>query len=104
MPAAGRGATRRVRTAPAPASSRSSSRFAMKTLAAVCIRRPVFAAMLILALTVIGTASYLGLGVDRFPAVDLPTVFVRTSLPGASPEETEVLVSQRIEEAINTVE
>jgi hydrophobe/amphiphile efflux-1 (HAE1) family protein len=76
----------------------------MKTLAAICIRRPVFAAMLILGLTVIGTASYLGLGVDRFPAVDLPTVMVRTQLPGASPEETEVLVSQRIEEAINTVE
>src|SRR5688572_606855 len=76
----------------------------MKTLAAICIKRPIFAAMLILALTVVGTASYLGLGVDRFPAVDLPTVMVRTQLPGASPEETEVLVSQRIEEAINTVE
>jgi hypothetical protein len=29
----------------------------MKTLAAICIKRPVFAAMLILALTVVGTAS-----------------------------------------------
>jgi hydrophobic/amphiphilic exporter-1 (mainly G- bacteria), HAE1 family len=76
----------------------------MKTLAAICIRRPVFAAMLILGLTVVGLASYLGLGVDRFPAVDLPTIMTRTLLPGASPEETEVLVSQRIEEAINTVE
>jgi HAE1 family hydrophobic/amphiphilic exporter-1 len=76
----------------------------MKTLAAICIKRPIFAAMLIMALTVVGTASYLGLGVDRFPAVDLPTVMVRTQLPGASPEETEVLVSQRIEEAVNTVE
>jgi HAE1 family hydrophobic/amphiphilic exporter-1 len=76
----------------------------MKTLAATCIRRPVFAAMLILGLVVVGSASYLGLGVDRFPAVDLPTVMVRTLLPGASPEETEVLVSQPIEEAVNTVE
>ncbi|MPZ16386.1 MAG: MMPL family transporter [Luteitalea sp.] len=76
----------------------------MKTLAAICIRRPIFAAMLILGLVVVGSASYLGLGVDRFPAVDLPTVMVRTLLPGASPEETEVLVSQPIEEAVNTVE
>ncbi len=60
--------------------------------------------MLIMCLVVVGTASYLGLGVDRFPAVDLPTVFVRTLLPGASPEEMEVLVSQPIEEAVNTVE
>jgi multidrug efflux pump subunit AcrB len=44
------------------------------------------------------------LGVDRFPAVDLPSVFVRTTLPGASPEEVEVLVSQVVEEAVNRVE
>ncbi|MCL4847268.1 MAG: efflux RND transporter permease subunit [Acidobacteria bacterium] len=76
----------------------------MKSLAAICIVRPVFASMLILALVVVGAASWFGLGVDRFPAVDLPTVRVRTILPGASPEEIEVQVSQRIEEAVNTVE
>jgi HAE1 family hydrophobic/amphiphilic exporter-1 len=76
----------------------------MKSLAALSIRRPVFAAMLIMALTVVGVASYVRLGVDRFPAVDQPTVTVRTILPGASPEEIEVLVSQRIEEVVNTVE
>jgi HAE1 family hydrophobic/amphiphilic exporter-1 len=76
----------------------------MKQLAAISIRRPVFATMLILCLVVVGAASYMGLGVDRFPAVDLPTVFARTLLPGASPEETEVLISQPIEEAVNTVE
>ncbi len=63
----------------------------MKKLAAVCIERPVFAAMLILCLVVVGAASYVRLGVDRFPAVDLPSVFIRTMLPGASPEEVEVL-------------
>ncbi len=76
----------------------------MKTLAAICITRPVFASMLVLGLVVVGAASYLTLGVDRFPAVDLPSVFVRTTLPGASPEEVEVLVSQPIEEAVNRVE
>lgn len=76
----------------------------MKSLAALCIKRPVFASMLILCLVVVGTASYGALGVDRFPAVDLPTVFVRTQLPGASPEEVEVLISQPIEEAVNQVE
>ncbi len=60
--------------------------------------------MLVGALVVVGAASWLGLGVDRFPSVDLPTVRIRTVLPGASPEEVEVQVSQRIEEAVNTVE
>jgi HAE1 family hydrophobic/amphiphilic exporter-1 len=76
----------------------------MQKLAEICIKRPVFASMLILALVVVGAASYFRLGVDRFPSVDLPTVIVRATLPGASPEEMESQVSQLLEEAVNTVE
>ncbi len=76
----------------------------MQKLAEICIRRPIFAAMIILSLVVVGATSYFRLGVDRFPSVDLPTVVVRTVLPGSSTEETEVEVSQRVEEAVNTVE
>src|SRR5919205_176153 len=76
----------------------------MQKLAEICIRRPVFAAMIVLSLVVVGAASYFNLGVDRFPSVDLPTVSVRTQLPGASAEEVETLVAQPIEEAVNTVE
>ncbi len=76
----------------------------MQKLAEICIRRPIFATNIILALVVVGAASYFRLGVDRFPSVDLPTVSVRTVLPGASPEEVETQVSQRIEEAVNTIE
>jgi len=76
----------------------------MKRLAAICIDRPVFASMIVLWLVVVGAASYFRLGIDRFPRVDLPQIAVRTSLPNASVEETEVRVSQPIEEAMNTVE
>ena len=76
----------------------------MQKLAEVSIKRPIFASMIILALVVVGAASYFRLGVDRFPSVDLPSVFVRTTLPGASPEEVESQISQPIEEAVNTVE
>ena len=76
----------------------------MQKLAEVSIRRPVFASMIILALVVVGVASYFRLGVDRFPSVDLPNVSVRTSLPGGSPEEIETIVAQPVEEVVNTVE
>jgi HAE1 family hydrophobic/amphiphilic exporter-1 len=76
----------------------------MKRLAAICIDRPVFASMIVLSLVVVGAASYFRLGIDRFPRVDLPQIAVRTSLPNASVEETEVRISQPIEEAMNTVE
>jgi hydrophobic/amphiphilic exporter-1 (mainly G- bacteria), HAE1 family len=76
----------------------------MQKLADICIRRPVFASMLMLALVVVGAAAYARLGVDRFPSVDLPTVRVSTRLPGASPAEVETEVAQIIEEAVNTVQ
>src|SRR5687768_6372713 len=76
----------------------------MRKLTDVCLRRPVFTFMLIMLLTVIGTVGYVKLSVDRFPSVDLPTVNIRTCLPGASPAEVETLVSQPIEEAVKTVE
>jgi HAE1 family hydrophobic/amphiphilic exporter-1 len=76
----------------------------MQWLAEICVKRPVFAMMLILALIVAGSASYLQLGVDRFPRIDLPTIYVRTTLPGAAPEEMESEVTQILEDAVATVE
>ena len=75
----------------------------MQKLAELCIRRPIFASMLIIGLMVVGAATWVNLAVDRFPAVDLPTIRVRTALPGASTEEAEVQLTERIEEAVNTV-
>ncbi len=75
----------------------------MQKLAELCVRRPVFACVLILVLLVVGTAGFLRLGVDRFPQVDLPTVSVSASLPGASPETMEVEVTDKLEEAVNTI-
>jgi hydrophobic/amphiphilic exporter-1 (mainly G- bacteria), HAE1 family len=76
----------------------------MQKLAEICIRRPVFASMIVLSLVVVGAAGFFRLGVDRFPSVDLPTVSVRVGLPGAAPEEVESLVTQQVEEVINTVD
>lgn len=76
----------------------------MQKLAEICIRRPVFATMIVLALVVVGVAGYLNLGVDRFPSVDVPVVRISARLPGASPAEMESQVAQPIEEAVNTIE
>ncbi|MFN0172601.1 MAG: efflux RND transporter permease subunit [Bryobacteraceae bacterium] len=75
----------------------------MQKLAEICIRRPVFATMLIMALLVLGLASYGRLGVDLFPKIEFPIVTITTTLRGAAPEEVETQVSKRIEEAVNTI-
>ena len=56
------------------------------SLVDLCVRRPVFATMLIVALVVLGLASYRDLGLDIFPKVDIPTVTVTTRLPGVVEE------------------
>jgi hydrophobic/amphiphilic exporter-1 (mainly G- bacteria), HAE1 family len=73
------------------------------SLIAICVRRPVFATMLIVSLVVMGLASFRELGLDVFPKVDMPTVTITTRLPGASPEEIESNITKRIEEAVNTI-
>ncbi|MBL8605015.1 MAG: efflux RND transporter permease subunit [Myxococcales bacterium] len=75
----------------------------MQWLAAVCVRRPVFTWVLMLALVVVGVASIRGLGVDRFPKIDFPVVLVTTVLPGAAPEQVESEVSDKLEEALNSI-
>jgi HAE1 family hydrophobic/amphiphilic exporter-1 len=75
----------------------------MQWLAALCVKRPVFASVLILTLTVVGAFAFTLLGVDRFPKVDFPTVVVTTIQPGAAPEQIETEVSDKIEEAVNTI-
>ena len=75
----------------------------MQWLAALCVRRPVFASVLILSLTVIGIFSFAQLGIDQFPNVDFPAIVVTTRLPGAAPEQVETEISDHIEEAVNTI-
>ena len=60
--------------------------------------------MIVLSLVVVGAVGFFKLGVDRFPAVDLPTVSVRVGLPGAAPEEVESLIAEQVEEVVNTVD
>ncbi|MBX7168643.1 MAG: efflux RND transporter permease subunit [Pirellulales bacterium] len=72
-------------------------------LSEICIRRPVFAWVLVSWPVVLGLLSYFRLGVDLFPNVDFPVCVVTTTLPGASAEEMETSVTKVIEDAVNTI-
>jgi hydrophobic/amphiphilic exporter-1 (mainly G- bacteria), HAE1 family len=75
----------------------------MHALARLCVNRPVFATMLILALVVVGIFSYFSLGVDLYPKVDIPAVSVTVIDPGASPEEVETEITKKVEDTVNTI-
>ncbi len=69
----------------------------------VAIRNPVFAAMVMVALTVLGLFAYARLGVEQLPDVSPPVVFVSVAYPGASPEAVETEITQPLEQALNGV-
>ncbi len=72
-------------------------------LSNTAIKRPVFATMVMLALVVLGLASYALMNVDLFPDIDFPYVVVTTVYPGAGPEAVSTDVTQKIEDAVNPI-
>ncbi len=75
----------------------------MQWLAELCVRRPVFATVLSLVILVVGGVFYVQLGVDQFPKIDFPVVAVTAVQPGASPEDMERDVADKLEAAVNTI-
>src|SRR5688572_14226590 len=73
------------------------------TLPELCIKRPVFTTMLIMLPVTLGIFSYMRMGVDLFPNVDLPIVTVTTTRSGTSVEEMESGVTKPLEEVVNTI-
>ncbi len=75
----------------------------MQWLAELSVKRPVFASVLVLSLAVVGVFAYFRLGVDLFPKVDFPMITVTTRQTGATPEEIETEITDKIERAVNTI-
>ena len=69
----------------------------------VSINNPVFAAMVMIALCVLGVFSYVQLRVERLPDITPPIVFVSVEYPGASPDAVEVELTRPIELALNGI-
>ena len=69
----------------------------------LCIRRPVMATLLMVALLVFGIIAYRSLPVSELPSVDFPTISVTASLPGASPETMAAAVATPLESQFSTI-
>src|SRR5688500_5184507 len=68
-------------------------------LSDLSIRRPVFAAVLMLVLLTLGVASYRRLSVDLFPCGETPVPSIATVRAGAPPAPVDRAVSKPIEDA-----
>ncbi len=73
-------------------------------VSAWCIRNPLAAIMFFIMLSFAGVLSYQAMKVQNFPDLDLPTVTVSASLPGAAPAQLETEVARKIENSIATLQ
>src|SRR4030043_183832 len=68
------------------------------------IKRPVAMSCLIIGLTLLGLNSYLKMGLELMPKMDVPYITVTTIYPGATPEQIETDVAKRIEDQVVTID
>jgi multidrug efflux pump subunit AcrB len=73
-------------------------------VSAWCIRNPIPSILLFMLLTLGGLMGFQSMKIQNFPDIDLPTVIVSASLPGASPAQLETEVARKLENAIATVQ
>jgi len=69
-------------------------------ISAWSIKKPVPTIVLFLILTVVGWFSFISLGIDINPDIDVPTVLINVTQPGAGPAELESQVTKKIEDAV----
>ncbi|MBL8424667.1 MAG: efflux RND transporter permease subunit [Candidatus Accumulibacter phosphatis] len=68
------------------------------------IRNPIPAVLLFVMLTLFGVMSFRAMKIQQFPDVDLPTVTVSATLPGAAPAQMETEVARKIEHSVATLQ
>jgi multidrug efflux pump subunit AcrB len=76
----------------------------MMNISSWSIRNPIPAAMLFVVLSFAGMLGFDAMKIQNFPDLDLPTITVTASLPGASPSQLETEVARKIENSIATLQ
>ncbi len=73
-------------------------------VSAASIRNPVPAILLFIMLTLLGIVGFRAMKIQQFPDIDLPTIVVSASLPGAAPAQLETEVARKIENSMASIQ
>jgi len=73
-------------------------------LATASVKRPIAMTSLIIGLTLLGIFSYINMGLELFPKMDIPYISIITVYPGASPEQIETDIAKKIEDKMVTID
>lgn len=72
----------------------------MINVSAWSIRNPIPALMLFVMLTIAGVLSFRAMKIQNFPDLDLPTISITATLPGAAPAQLETDIARKLENAV----
>jgi HAE1 family hydrophobic/amphiphilic exporter-1 len=70
------------------------------SIAAVSIKRPIATMMIYLIVITLGLISFRFLPVDLLPPIEFPSLSIRVSYGNVGPEEMELIITERIENAV----
>jgi len=76
----------------------------MMNVSSWSIKNPIPGMLLFIMLTAVGLMSFRAMKIQQFPDIDLPTVTVTATLPGASPSLLETEVARKIENSVATLQ
>ena len=68
------------------------------------VKNPVTVLVLAVILILAGLSAYLRMPRESFPEIKIPLIFVTVVYPGASPEDMEKLVTEKIEDKLEGVD
>ena len=68
------------------------------------IRNPIPAVLLFIMLTLFGLVAFKGMKIQQFPDIDLPTITITATLPGAAPAQMETEVARKLENSVATLQ
>src|SRR6476620_7816162 len=74
-----------------------------RNISSWCIRNPVAPIVLFVGLMLAGLVAFAGMQVNNNPDIDFPAAIVSVAHPGATPNEMETQVTQRVESAIRGI-
>ncbi|MCC5795498.1 MAG: efflux RND transporter permease subunit [Chromatiales bacterium] len=72
-------------------------------LAALSVRRFVFAAMINAVIVLFGVVAWQGIGIERLPNVDFASISINTTLTGANPDVVDVSITNVLEGAVSSI-
>ncbi|MCC6410318.1 MAG: efflux RND transporter permease subunit [Saprospiraceae bacterium] len=73
-------------------------------LSDLSLNRPVLATVMSILIVFFGVIGYRFLGVREYPAIDPPTISIRTSYTGANADVVESQITEPLEKAVNSIE